>query len=149
MSAPAAPDRQAISEALLGSASDAVVATDRDGLIVHWSPGAERIFGHAAADAIGRSLDIIVPEAQRERHWRGFHASMASGTSRYGAGDMLKVPALTSDGGRISIEFTIAMLRDASGSATGTVAVIRDVTAGFEELRRLRRLLRDGGGTAV
>lgn len=140
-------DAALIAGALLNSASDAIVATDREGLIVHWSPGAERMFGYAESEAVGQSLDIIVPEAQRQRHWDGFHHAMASGTSRYGAGDLLAVPALTKAGTRISIEFTIDMLRAPDGTTIGTVAVIRDVTRQFEEMRRLRKLATVPGET--
>ena len=106
-------DRAAVGEALLASSADAVVYCGRDGTIGLWSPGAERIFGFTAAEALGRSLDIIIPEAQRARHWTGFDRVMASGQSRYGAGEVLAVPALHRDGHRISVEFTIVPMRDA------------------------------------
>ena len=130
-----------LAEALLQSASDAIVATDREGRITFWNPGAERIFGFAADQAIGQSLDLIIPENLRARHWAGFHHVMETGVSRYGEGDLLAVPGLTRDGRRISIEFTIAMLRDQDGKLVGTVAVMRDVTRRFEELRELKRKL--------
>ena len=87
-----------LGEALLHSASDAIIATDRDGHITFWNPGAERIFGFTAAEAIGQSLDLIIPENLRARHWSGFRHTMATGTSRYGHGDLLSVPGLTKDG---------------------------------------------------
>lgn len=131
----------AVGDALLRSASDAIVATDREGRITFWNPGAERIFGFTAEDAAGQSLDIIIPENLRARHWEGFRRTMATGTSRYGHGDLLSVPALTKDGRRISVEFTIVLLQAASGEVTGTVAVMRDVTKRFEEVRELKRRL--------
>jgi len=137
-----------LGEALLHSASDAIVATDREGRITFWNPGAERIFGFTAAEAASQSLDIIIPENLRARHWEGFRHTMATGTSRYGHGDLLSVPALTKDGGRISVEFTIVMLRDGQGDVAGTVAVMRDVTRRFEEVRELRRRLAEAGGTS-
>jgi len=130
-----------LAEALLQSASDAIVATDREGRITFWNPGAARIFGFAADQAIGQSLDLIIPENLRARHWAGFRHVMETGVSRYGEGDLLAVPGLTSDGRRISIEFTIAILRDQAGKLAGTVAVMRDVTRRFEELRELKRRL--------
>jgi PAS domain S-box-containing protein len=136
------PDQ--LGEALLASSSDAIVATDREGQIVFWNPGAERIFGFAAVEAMGRSLDLMIPENLRARHWEGFRHVMQTGTSRYGHGDLLSVPALTRDGRRISVEFTIALLRDA-GQVTGTVAVMRDVTGRFEEVRELKRRLAEAG----
>lgn len=129
-----------LGRALLASSSDAIIATDREGKIVFWNPGAERIFGFAASEAMGQSLDLIIPENLRARHWDGFHRVMQTGTSRYGHGDLLSVPGLTKEGRRISVEFTIVMLRDDEG-ITGTVAVMRDVTRRFEELRELKRKL--------
>ena len=104
-----------LGEALLHSASDAIIATDRDGNITFWNPGAERIFGFTAGEANGQSLDLIIPENLRARHWDGFRHTMATGTSRYGHGDLLSVPGLTKEGGRISVEFThrAAARRDA------------------------------------
>ncbi len=130
--------------ALLTSSSDAIVATNREGRITFWNPGAERIFGFAADEAVEQSLDLIIPENLRARHWEGFHHVMKTGVSRYGDGDLLSVPGLAKDGRRISVEFTIVMLRDETGIA-GTVAVMRDVTKRFEEVRELRRKLAEAG----
>lgn len=134
-----------LAEALLNSASDAIVATDRDGRITVWNPGAQRIFGFAPGDAVGQTLDLIIPENLRARHWEGFRHVMATGTSRYGHGDLLSVPGLTRDGRRISVEFTIVILRDVDGDIAGTVAVMRDVTGRFEEIRDLKRKLAEAG----
>ncbi len=131
--------RDALAEAVLSIKSDAIVAADRDGNIVFWNPGAERMFGYAAGEAAGRSLDIIIPERQRQRHWEGYHRVMAGGESRYGPADILAVPAVRKDGTAISVEFTIAPLLDESGALTGLVAIMRDVTRRFEEMRALRR----------
>ncbi len=132
-----------IAQALLSTRSDAVVAADRDGIIRFWNPGAERIFGHAAAEAIGRSLDLIIPERLRQRHWDGYRHTMATGQSRYGEGEMLSVPALTRDGATISVEFTIVPLRSDGGEMTGIIAIMRDAIRRFEEVRALRRKLAD------
>lgn len=138
-----APTRTAIALALLDSAADAVVASDAAGRIVAWNPGAARIFGFSEAQALGASLDIIIPEPLRARHWDGYRQTVATGRSRYGAGDLLAVPGLCKDGRRISIEFTIVLMKDAGGQVTAMVATIRDVTARFEELRALRKKLKE------
>src|SRR5262249_24108110 len=91
--------------------------------------------------AIGQSLDIIIPERLRRRHWDGYAGVMRSGESRYGHGDLLSVPAVRQDGTGISVEFTIMPLRDAAGRLIGMAAIMRDVTKGFEELRALKRKL--------
>jgi PAS domain S-box-containing protein len=120
---------------------DAVVYADADGVIGFWNRGAERIFGHTEAEALGQSLDLIIPANLRDRHWQGFRATMATGQSRYGGGDLLAVPALRKDGSRVSIEFTILPFRDAGGRLIGIAAILRDVTARFEEMRALRKEL--------
>lgn len=128
-------------EALLGTQSDAIIATDHSGVVNFWNPGAERIFGFSADEAIGQSLDLIIPENLRARHWDGFNRVMVTGESHYGHGDLLSVPALTKSGQRISVEFTISMLKDEQMRPAGTVAILRDVTKRFEEMRALRRQL--------
>jgi len=132
-----------LGRAILATASDAIIATDRDGVVNFWNPGAERIFGFTATEAIGQSLDLIIPENLRARHWSGYRQVMTTGESRYGHGDLLSVPAVTRNGRRISVEFTITMLKDGENRPTGTVAILRDVTIRFEEARRLRRELAD------
>jgi PAS domain S-box-containing protein len=132
-----------VADAILAASADAVVATDREGTVTVWNPGAVRIFGFAAEEALGQSLDLIIPERLRARHWEGFHKVMATGESRYGEGDTLSVPGLHKDGRRISLEFTIIPLHGADGRMEGMAAVMRDVTERFEELRDLRRQLAD------
>ena len=135
-----------IAESLLLTRSEAIIAADREGLICFWNPGAERIFGHAAAEAIGRSLDLIIPERLRNRHWQGYRGTIATGKSRYGEGDVLSVPALHKNGTTISIEFTILPLHESSGAMIAIVAIMRDVTKRFEETRRLRQRLAESSG---
>jgi PAS domain S-box-containing protein len=128
-------------EAILGTPSDAIIATDADGRITFWNPGATRIFGFTSEEAVGSSLDLIIPEALRARHWAGYTRVMATGESHYGQGDLLSVPGLTKDGRRISVEFTIILLH-VGRELVGTAAILRDVTKRFEELRELRRQLK-------
>jgi len=130
-----------VAQAVLAARSDAIIAADREGLIRAWNPGAERIFGHTAAEALGRSLDLIIPERLRQRHWDGYQHTMETGQSRYGDGDLLSVPALRKDGATISIEFTVVPLKSATGAMIGIIAVLRDVTPRFEEMRALRKKL--------
>lgn len=125
-------------DALVNSIADAVVASDAQGRIVLWNAGAERIFGFSGAEALGQSLDIIVPENLRARHWAGYDAALASGHSHYGAGDLLAVPGLHKDGHRISLEFTITMLKGADGKVCALIAVLRDVTKKFSEMKALK-----------
>jgi PAS domain S-box-containing protein len=130
------PDRFAID--LLSSMPDAVVYSDAAGLIRFWNQAAERIFGYPKEEALGQSLDIIVPEKLRGRHWDGYKKTMETGETRYGGGDLLAVPAIRKDGSRLSIEFTIVPFHDDAGRMAGIGAVMRDVTARFEEMKALR-----------
>lgn len=132
-------DLKRLGLALLNSPAEAIVYSDRDGLIRFWNAGAERVFGFTADEALGQSLDIIIPDRQRQRHWDGYDQVMKTGESRYGSGDLLSVPATRKDGIRISVEFTIVPLKDADGTMMGMAAVMRDVTARFDELKALRR----------
>jgi PAS domain S-box-containing protein len=126
--------------ALVEDAGDAIVVTDAAGAIRFWNRAAEAMFGHPREAALGESLDLIVPEKLRERHWEGFRRTMATGETKY-AGRTLSVPALRADGTRISVEFTVALLRDESGAATGIGAILRDVTERWERDRATRREL--------
>lgn len=137
-----------LARALPLTRSDAIVAADRDGIVRFWNPGAERIFGYVRDEAIGRSLDLIIPERLRQRHWDGFRHTMATGESRYGEGDVLAVPALRKSGAAISIEFTIVPLKDESGAMIGMAAIMRDVTKRFEEIRTLKRRLAEATKSA-
>src|SRR6516162_7137343 len=128
---------------LVSGMADAIVDADAEGVIRVWNRGATRIFGCAEAEALGRSLDLIIPENLRERHWQGRHATMRTGQSRYGDGQILSVPAVRKDGTRVSVEFTIVPFADDAGKMIGIAAIMRDVTARFEELRALRRQLAD------
>ncbi len=138
-----------LAKSLLSSRSDAIVVADRDGVIRFWNPGAERIFGHSAEEAVGRSLDLLIPERLRERHWRGYRHTVATGRSRYGEGDVLSVPALHKNGATLSVEFTIVPLHDEAGAMVGLAAVMRDVTRRFNEMRELRRQVAERGKSSA
>jgi len=122
---------------LLQALGDGVIVCDAAGTMIFWNPAATRIFGFAESEAIGQSLDLIVPQRQRGRHWEGYHKTMASGQTRYGA-DVLRVPALHKEGKPLSIAFTVALLHAASGEVSAIVAVVRDETERWSEERTLR-----------
>jgi PAS domain S-box-containing protein len=132
---------------IIREAPDAIIFADAEGVIRFWNRGAQRIFGFAETEALGQSLDLIIPDNLRARHWEGFSATMRSGSTRYGSGEILAVPALRKDGQRISIEFTIVPFRDNHARMIGIAAMLRDVTARFEEMRALRRQLGERSGT--
>ena len=127
---------------LLGRLADAVVVADRTGTICFWNEAAERIFGWPAAEAIGSSLDLIVPERQRSRHWDGYQRVMSTGETKYGT-DLLRVPSLHADGERRSIAFTVTLITDDDGEVAGIAAVVRDETQRWQEEQDLRRRAAD------
>ncbi|MBC7731133.1 MAG: PAS domain-containing protein [Bacteriovorax sp.] len=125
---------------LVAGAGDAIMVCDAQGAITLWNRAAERIFGFTEADALGQSLDMIIPTRQRQRHWEGYHKTMETAVTKYGA-DLLRVPALHKDGHTLSIAFTVSMLFSADEKVSGIVAIVRDESARFAELRDLRKRL--------
>ena len=127
---------------LLACIGDAVIVADAHEKIVLWNPAATRIFGYTEEEALGNTLDLIVPERQRQKHNDGYSKSMETGTTRYGT-SLLKVPAQHKDGRTLSIAFTVGMLFDENHQANGVAAVIRDETERFAEERALKKRLLD------
>jgi PAS domain S-box-containing protein len=127
-----------LSERLVREAADAIIAADASGKITLWNAAAQRLFGYAEAEAAGQSLDIIIPEAQRKRHWDGYQHVMRSGQTRYGT-SLLRVPAIRKDGTRISIAFTVGLLKDGGGRVEGIFAILRDDTERWETEKELRK----------
>lgn len=131
----------------LSEMPDGVLLADDEGVIRMWNAGCERIFGFSAEEAIGQSLDIIIPENLRARHWEGYEQTMRTGKTRYGAGDLLGVPALRKDGTRISVEFSIVLFRNSNCRIVGIGAVMRDVTKKFDEMKALKKALAAAGAS--
>ncbi|GAC1326145.1 MAG: PAS domain S-box protein [Collimonas sp.] len=125
---------------LVEAIGDAIVISDAKGAITLWNPAAERMFGFTQEDALGRSLDLIIPERQRQRHWDGYQKTMDTGITRYG-NDVLRVPAVHKDGHTLSIAFTVALLHTPDHKVAAIVAVIRDESSRFAEDRALRKRL--------
>jgi len=126
-----------IYQQIVDQAPDAVLFSDREGVIRLWNRGAELIFGYSVSEALGQSLDLIIPERLRDRHWAGYRQVMATGESRYGTG-LLSVPALHKDGRQLSCAFSIIMLKDAQGHPVGVASIMRDNTAAFEKEKALK-----------
>ena len=132
--------REWLSRQIVDKAADAIIFADAEGIIRLWNAGAEAIFGYPAAEALGQSLDFIVPEKLRKRHWEGYRKVMATAKTKYGK-ETLAVPAITKDDKRISIEFTIVLVSNDQGEPLGTAAIIRDVTERFLKHKELKKRL--------
>lgn len=125
---------------IIDNAGDAIIFGDTDGVVRLWNAGAERIFGFRAEEIVGKSKDLDIPENLRERHWEGYDQTMKTGRTQYSR-NLLAVPALRKDGSRISIEFTIVLIRDEDGNLLGPAAILRDVTARWNQYKELRQRL--------
>jgi PAS domain S-box-containing protein len=136
-----APTQEWLSGRIVGESSDAIMFADRQGIIRLWNRGAERMFGYTEAEAIGQSLDLIIPENLRGRHWDGYYRVMESGESRYST-EMLSAPALRRDGTRISTEFSMVMVKGGDDKVLGVAAVIRDVSARWQREKELKERIR-------
>lgn len=125
---------------IVEDAQVAIICADREGIIRLWNSGAEVLFGYSASEAVGKALDLIVPERHRGRHWEGYHRVMATGVTKYGR-ELLAVPAVTKDGRRLSIEFSIVLLHAPTGEMTGTAAIMQDVTARWQKQKEMKERL--------
>ena len=131
-------DKLRILKQIFEGSGDAIVFADRDGKIRLWNGGAERIFGYGESEALGSTLDLIVPERFRERHWEGYHRVVKTGETQYGD-RLLSVPGIRRDGGRISLEFTVVLIEGDDGEIEGVAAIMRDATKGWQRERELKR----------
>ena len=125
---------------LLQDSPDAILIADRDGAIRFWNSGAERMFGHTATEALGQSLDLIIPENLRARHWQGYFRVMNTGQTKY-LTEKLTSPGVRKDGSRLSLEFSMVLLRDEQGGIEGCVTIMRDVTARWQKEKELKERL--------
>lgn len=137
------PTAESLAARIVSAAPEAILYADRAGVIQLWNAGAEAMFGWSAAEAMGRSLDLIIPDRLRARHWEGWDKVISTGATRYGAGQLLAVPALRKDGATLSIEFSIQLIRDEAGAIAGASAIVRDVTERWKREKELRLRLKE------
>ena len=126
--------------ALVAAIGDAVMVCDAQGSILLWNPACERMFGHTEAEVLGKTMDLIIPERLRKRHWEGYEKTMATGITKYGH-DVLRVPAIDKQGNSLSIAFTVAMLHGTDGKVSAIASIIRDETSRFNDERALKKRL--------
>jgi PAS domain S-box-containing protein len=135
-----ASDKGWLYQRIVEESQIAILYADREGRIRLWNSGAEAMFGYRSEEVLGQSMDLIIPERQRARHWEGWAKVMETGITRYGR-DVLAVPATRKDGSRISIEFNILLLRAATGEVLGAAATIQDVTQRWQQQKELKSRL--------
>jgi PAS domain S-box-containing protein len=133
-------DQDRLYRTIVDESPTAMLFADREGMIRLWNTGAAAMFGYSREEALGQSLDLIVPERQRGRHWEGWEKVMATGVTRYGK-EPLAVPALRKDGARISIEFNILLVRGPDGKLAGAAAYLSDVTARWQQQKEMKARL--------
>lgn len=134
------PGSEWIYKKIIDASQDAIIMADKNGILRLWNDGAQSIFGYSADEAVGKTLDLIIPDRFRERHWIGYTEVIATSVTKYSK-SMLAVPALRKDGTRISIEFTLTLLGDGNGSLQGVAAIIRDVTTRRNEENEIKEKL--------
>jgi PAS domain S-box-containing protein len=119
---------------------DAILIADREGIIRFWNAGAERILGFTAAEAVGQPLDLIIPDNLRRRHGDGYERVMETGVTKYETG-LLAAPGIRKDGSRVSLEFSMVLLRDGAGAMAGCASIMRDVTERWQREKELKERL--------
>jgi PAS domain S-box-containing protein len=129
-------------EMLIEQAPDAIIFADHRGIIREWNPAAERIFGYPRSEALGESLDIIVPERFREAHWQGYDRALSEGQTKY-SGKALPTRSARKDGSTIYVELTFAIVHNPTGSVIGALAHARDITERWEQERQQRQRIRE------
>jgi PAS domain S-box-containing protein len=136
----AEPTHEWLCQQIVDNTGDAIIVGDAEGKVRLWNTGAEKIFGFRADEIVGNSMDLIIPENLRERHWEGYDQTMKTGRTQYSR-NLLAVPAIRKDGARISIEFTITLIRNDDGKLLGPAAILREVTARWNQDKDRRKRL--------
>ncbi len=123
-------------------AADAILFADQKGIIQAWNRGAEVLFGYSSEEALGQTLELIIPDNLRQRHNDGYAATMQSGHSKYG-NDLLSVPAIHKDGHRLFCDFSIVMIKGDDGEMLGIASIMRDTTAQKTREKELRERIKE------
>lgn len=130
----------ALYKAIVEQLPDAIVVADRAGLILVWNRAAESLFGFPATEAIGHSLDIVIPERFRAAHWDGFHRAVANGRTCLGS-RVRTTRSMHKLGHKLYVDLSFGLVIDATGAVAGSMAVARDCTARYEAEKTLKNRL--------
>jgi PAS domain S-box-containing protein len=117
-------------QAIVEGAPDAIIFADRNGAIRVWNRGAETLFGYSAAEVLGKSLDVIIPERLRQAHWEGFRRALDTGRTKYG-GRVLTTRSVHKNGTKLYVDLSFGLVSDEAGAFVGAFAIGRDCTARY------------------
>lgn len=125
-------------EAIVGQVADGIIFADRHGAIRLWNAGAEAIFGYAADEVLGQSLNVIVPERLRSAHWAAFDKAVETGRTKYGR-KVMATRSMQKDGSKLYVDLSFALVTDETGEVVGSVAMARDITSRYLADSELRK----------
>jgi PAS domain S-box-containing protein len=131
-------EQSRLAEHILDQVADALICTDRSGTIIRWNPACSALFGYPAEEALGQSVELIIPEHLRAAHWNGFDAAMKNGSLKL-EGRPTLTRAVHKSGRKLYVEMTFAIVKDDTRKVLGSVAMARDVTERVERERAARR----------
>lgn len=118
---------------------EAIIYADLEGRVRYWNRGAEEIFGFSADEAMGQSLDLIIPERMRQAHWDGYNKALKLGDTYSGRGSRVTRGLHKEEGRPLYVDMSFAIVKDNSGQVVGSLAVARDATERFTAEKEMRK----------
>jgi PAS domain S-box-containing protein len=117
---------------IVEEAPDGIIFADREGVVQVWNNAAADLFGYLAEEAVGRTLDIIIPEHLRRAHWEGFSKAVASGQTKHGR-RALKTRATHKAGHKLYVSLAFSVVKDREGQVIGAMATAREFVEGHTQ----------------
>jgi PAS domain S-box-containing protein len=114
-------------QGIVEQVADGIIFADRSGAIRLWNAGAQAIFGYAADEVIGQSLNVIIPERLRSAHWAAFDRAVETGQTKYGR-QAMTTRSMHKDGSKLYVDLSFALVKDNASEVLGSVAMARDIT---------------------
>jgi PAS domain S-box-containing protein len=110
---------------IVEEAPDGIIFADREGVVQVWNNAAADLFGYLPEEAVGRTLDIIIPEHLRRAHWEGFSKAVASGDTEHGR-RALKTRATHKAGRKLYVSLAFSVVKDRESQVIGAMATARE-----------------------
>jgi PAS domain S-box-containing protein len=130
----------ALFRAIAEQAPDAIIFVDTKGVVRFWNESAKAVFGYSADEALGRSLDLIIPERLRRAHWDAFQRAIEIGQTKLGR-QAFATRAVHKDENRLYVELSFAVVKDMAGTVAGALGIARDITSRYVSDSALRERL--------